>query len=71
MAAWGAAASGVGAEGLDPAAVRALPADAFAALLLRLGRYRVDPTTGAVLSGRTGRPMTPNGIRRLATGNSC
>jgi hypothetical protein len=45
MAARGSAADG--AEGvlgpLDPAAVRALPVDAFAALLLRLGRYRVDP----------------------------
>ena len=48
-----------GGRPLDPAAVRALPADAFAALLLRLGRYRVDPATGAVVSAHTGRPMAP------------
>ena len=59
MAARGSAAGGAGA-GLDPAAVRALPAEAFAALLLRLGRYRVDPATGAVVSAHTGRPMAPH-----------
>jgi transposase len=53
------AAAAAAADGLDPAAVRALPTDAFAALLLRLGRYRVDLATGAVISGRTGRPMAP------------
>src|SRR5262245_20766990 len=58
MAAGDSAPGGAG-TGLSPAAVRALPADAFAALLLRLGRYRVDPTTGAVVSGRTGRPLAP------------
>jgi hypothetical protein len=51
--------AGGGLEGLDRAAVRALPADAFAALMLRLGRYRVDPATGAVVSAHTGRPMAP------------
>jgi transposase len=58
MAARDAAAGGAGV-GLDPAAVRALPLDEYAALLLRLGRYRVDPATGAVVSAHTGRPMAP------------
>jgi hypothetical protein len=58
MAARDSAAGGAGG-GLDPAAVRALAMDDFAALLLRLGRYRVDPATGAVISARTGRPMAP------------
>ena len=48
-----------GKAGPDPVAVRALAADDFAAFLLRLGRYRVDPTTGAVVSASTGRAMAP------------
>ena len=60
------AARGAAADGLDAAAVRALPADAFAALLLGLGRYRVDLGTGAVVSAHTGRPMAPQ--RNAQTG---
>ena len=50
-----------------PAAVRALPLDEYAALLLSLGRYRVDPATGAVV-GPQGRPMVPQ--RNAETGYS-
>ena len=46
-------------DGLDPAAVRALGADDLAALLLRLGHYRVEPATGAVVPAATGRPLVP------------
>ena len=55
-------------DGLDPAAVRALGADDLAALLLRLGHYRVEPATGAVVPAATGRPLVPQ--RNPETGYS-
>jgi hypothetical protein len=58
--------SGGTGVGLDLAAVRALPGDAFVALLLRQGRYRVDLATGDVVSSRTGRPMAPQRDRDTA-----
>lgn len=64
MASRGAPGSAAGAVP-DPAAVRALPLDEYAALLLSLGRYRVDAALGAVV-GPQGRPMVPQ--RNAETG---